>query len=185
MSAPRLKIALVVSESPDAEAVRGVLECFSVRVFRHGIGRGDDLVAVLSGEDIYPDTDHLILCCHGHEGKIVMPELGPGVARADEPVGNWGPEEVRRYAKLPPILVLNTGCDLGRPDMVRAFLDSGCRAYVGAADYPEGDAALFFVVRFYYELLTKKCTEREAVELARSQDDQTAMYRYFDKDTVP
>ncbi len=179
MSKPRLRVALSVfpGSEGEAQAIRSVLEWFDVRVITFRIGRGNDLVAILSGRDIYPDTDHLLLSCHGREGRIVMPEIGAEVSERGEPVGDWTAEDVRRHARLPGLLVLSTGCSLGCSEMVRAFLDSGCRGYIGTEDYPQGDAALFFVLRFYYELLTGKCSESGAVELARLQDDQTRMYR--------
>lgn len=182
MSAPVLRVALVMCEWADMEALalRSVLERLGVRVTLYPIGRGNDLVEVLSGRDLPEGTDHLVLACHGDaEKRLVMPVLGPGVAEPGEPVGNWGAEEIRRCASLPPLLVLNTGCSLGSPAMADAFLSSGCRAYVAATGDPLGNAALFFAIRFYYELISTGCSEREAVERSRSQDADTGLYRWF------
>jgi hypothetical protein len=80
--------------------------------------------------------------------------------------------------------VLNDGCGLGYPGMVGAFLGGGCRAYIGSAKGTRGDATLLFTLHFYYELLTKGCTEREAVRLAASTDEQTALFRFYDRDSI-
>ena len=182
MSAPDLKVGLVVCDNSDAEAraIRSALEWFNVRVFTYWIGRGNDLVEILSGRDIYRDSDHLIISGHGDEGNLLMPHVDPGVLELGEPRGNWNPDTVRKYAKLPPLLVFCSACGLGYPEMANAFLDGGARAYIGAADYPHGHAALFIVLRFYYELMSRKCSEREAFERARSQDKDTAMYQWFE-----
>lgn len=87
MSKPVMNVALVCGPDSDMEtqAIRAALECFQARVFTYWIGRPNDLISVLSGEDIYHGTDMIILSFHGDEGKLLMPELGEDVYEEGEP----------------------------------------------------------------------------------------------------
>jgi len=184
VSTPYLNVHLAVCEGSalEAQAIRAALEWFNIRVVTHWIGRGNDLAAVLSGRDLLPDADHLLISCHGLGGEIVMPEPASGVCLPDEPAGNWGPETVRKYASLPSILVIGNGCGLGTPRMAKAFIEAGARAYIGPDGEPEASSSLFYVVYYYYELITTGCSERQAARHAATRDSQTAMYRWFDAD---
>ena len=110
-----MQVALVVGPDCDMEsqAVRAALECFGVRVFTYWIGRPNDLISVLSGDDVYDGTDMILLNFHGDEGGLIMPELGEEVYEEEEPKGDFGADEIRRYAKLDGKTVIANGRSLG------------------------------------------------------------------------
>lgn len=134
MSKPVLNVALVCGPDcdMDTQAIRASLEYFGARVFTYWIGRPSDLISVLSGEDLYAGTDLIILNFHGDEGKLIMPELGEDVYEDGEPQDDFGPDEIRRFAKLDGKIVFGNGCSLGDPALAAAFLERGCQLYIGA-----------------------------------------------------
>ncbi|BFH66857.1 hypothetical protein J27TS7_40420 [Paenibacillus dendritiformis] len=182
MSRPEMNVALVCGPDcdMDTQAIRAALEYFGARVFTYWIGRPSDFNAVLSGEDLYPGIDLIILNFHGDEGHFCMPELGEDVYEEHEPRGDYGPEEIRRYARLDHHIVIGNGCSLGDPALAQAFLDAGCTMYIGPDDYPEGTSALMFVLRLAYEMIQNKKSVQEAVEAARAMDEENlSMYRIY------
>jgi len=179
MSKPEAHVALVVGPDCDleAQAVRATLEYWGVRVTTYWIGRPQDLIDVLSGEELYPDIAFIYLAFHGEEGRMIMPELEAEVYEPGEPQGSFGPEQIDRYAKLRGKLVLANGCTLGAPEMAAAFLRRGCSAYISPDDYPDGSMALMFAHRLFYELIHQKKDVSEAFVLAQSIDEEARMYR--------
>ncbi|CCF16982.1 putative uncharacterized protein [Brevibacillus laterosporus GI-9] len=183
MSKPEMYVALVCGPDSDmdTQAIRATLEYFGARVFTYWIGRPNDFTAILSGEDLYPNTDMIILNFHGDEGKFIMPELGEDVYDADEVPGNFGPEEISRFARLEGKIVVANGCSLGDPELAKAFLHCGCQTYIGPNDYPDGNAALLFVSRFFYEIIQNKKSIQEAFQVSKAMDDENmSMYQIYE-----
>ncbi|MCU6792203.1 hypothetical protein OB236_08695 [Paenibacillus sp. WQ 127069] len=52
-----------------------------------------------------------------------MPELAEEVNEAGEPSGDFGPNEIKRFATLKEKVVIANGCTLGELETARAFLD--------------------------------------------------------------
>jgi len=183
MSKPIMNVALVCGPNCDMEtqAIRAALEYFGARVFTYWIGRPNDLISVLSGEDLYPDTEMILLSFHGDEGKLIMPELDESVYEAGEPQGDFGPDEIARYAKLEGKIVIGNGCSLGDAKLAQAFLDRGCRIYIGPDDYPDGNAALMFVLRFFYEIMQNNREVKEAFQIAKTTDEEISMYQLYER----
>ncbi|MGG0795789.1 delta-aminolevulinic acid dehydratase [Brevibacillus laterosporus] len=183
MSKPEMHVALVCGPDSDmdTQAIRATLEYFGARVFTYWIGRPNDFTAILSGEDLYPNTDMIILNFHGDEGKFIMPELGEDVYDADEVPGNFGPEEISRFARLEGKIVVANGCSLGDPELAKAFLHCGCQTYIGPNDYPDGNATLLFVLRFFYEIIQNKKSIQEAFQVSKAMDDENmSMYQIYE-----
>lgn len=51
------------------------MESFGARVTLDLIGRPNDLIDILSGNDLPHKVDYLILNFHGDEGRFCLPEL--------------------------------------------------------------------------------------------------------------
>ncbi len=182
MSKPDLYVSLVVGSECDIEslALRSVLESFGVRVTLHLIGRPNDFIDVLSGEDLDDRIDYLILNFHGDEGRFCMPELGEDIYEFNEPRGKFfGPQEILNYCTLKDVKVIASGCTLGEKQLATAFLKSGCHSYLAPDDYIDGSANLMFLIRFMYEIIANECTQQEAFEIAKSIDDETSMYQLY------
>ncbi|MDQ0178028.1 L-amino acid N-acyltransferase YncA [Bacillus chungangensis] len=185
MSKPEMNVALVCGPDCDmsANGLRTALEFFGARVFTYWIGRPSDLIDVLSGDDLYPETDFIILEFHGDEGRFLMPELDESVYEEGEPRVDFGPEEIARFTKLNGKVVLGNGCSLGNAILAKAFIENGCSAYIGPDDYPDGNAALMFALRFFYEMIQNKRSVKEAFAIAKSTDKETHMYQLYERST--
>jgi hypothetical protein len=182
MSKPNLTIALIVGENCDAEAsaIRGVLEYFNIRVVKIFIGRPNDFIEILNGKVLYPNISHIIFSFHGKAGKFLMPILAKDVYENDEPRGNFGADEINKFARLNDKIVITTGCTLGKKKLAQAFLNVGCKIFIGAKDYIEGNSALFFVTHFYYEILTNNRSEKEAFQIAKATDNETKFFEFYE-----
>lgn len=181
MSKPVMSVALVCGPVCDLEtqAMRAALEYFGARVITYWIGRPNDFIPLLSGEDLYSDTEVIVFNFHGCEGKFVMPELDIDVYEEGEPQGDFGSEEILRYTKLDGKAVIGNGCTLGDPKLARAFIDCGCRVYIGPDDYPDGNDELMFVIRLFYEMIQNHRSLEEAFRIARSMNDELSMYKIY------
>ncbi|WP_371873314.1 hypothetical protein [Lysinibacillus sp. Ag94] len=112
--------------------------------------------------------------------RISLKELGPEVYELNEPRGEFfGPQEILNYCKLKDVKVIASGCTLGEKQLANAFLKSGCHSYLGPNDYIDGNANLMFLIRFMYEIIANKRTQQEALELAKSIDEETSMYQLY------
>jgi hypothetical protein len=182
MSKSNLTVALVVGENCDAEAsaIRGVLEYFNAQVMKIFIGRPNDFIDILNGKNLYPGIKHIIFSFHGKAGKFVMPILGKDIYEKDEPQKNFGVDEIEKYCELDGKFIINTACSLGNKKMAKAFINKGCKNYIGAKNYIEGNSALFFVIRFYYELLNNNRTEKEAFQITANSDTETNNFQWFE-----
>lgn len=185
MSKPELNVALVCGPDCDMDtnAIRSTLEYFGARVFTYWIGRPSDFMTVLSGEDLYPETNVIVLNFHGDEGKFVMPELEESIYEEKEPRGDFGPNEIKRFTRLEGKVVIGNGCTLGSPELAEAFLNGGCSQYIGPNDDPYGNAALMFVLRFFYELIQNKKSVKEAFLIAKAMDQEMEMYQIYETAT--
>ncbi|WP_286160830.1 delta-aminolevulinic acid dehydratase, partial [Virgibacillus sp. 7505] len=161
----------------ESSALRSVLEYFGARVDMHWIGRPNDLIKVLIGEN-RTSTDYLILSFHGEGGKLLLPELAEEVYEENEPRSSYfGYKEILKYARLDGIHVLATGCTLGDKELADAFHKSNCASYTAPVDYIDGNAALMFIISFMYEQMTNSKPIKEAFQIAQSIDKETNLYR--------
>lgn len=162
----------------EAIALRATLEYFGYRVVYYPVARPKDLIVILNKTDLYQDVSTLIISAHGEAGEIILPELAKAVYEADEPVGNFGPDEIMAYAQLEGVGVLTTGCGLGLPVLGEAFIKAGAAFFIGPTDDIDGNAALLFVQHFFYQI--KKGQElHTAFESASKVDQETAFYRLY------
>ncbi|SKB43194.1 hypothetical protein SAMN06295926_102395 [Lysinibacillus sp. AC-3] len=116
-----------------------LLESFGARVTLHLIGRLNDLIDVLSGEDLDDRIDYLMLNFHGDEGRFCMTELGEDFYELNEPRGEYfGPQEILNYCTLKDVKVIASGCTLDEKQLATAFLKSGCQSYLAPDDYIDG-----------------------------------------------
>lgn len=163
----------------EAEAIRQTAEYFGFQVVIKHLGRPNDLVQTLAGKDrIFNSLKTWIFSVHGEGGQFLLPELDESIYEPDEPRGKLGPAQIRSLAKLKKQTIINTGCTLGNQDMAQAFLSQGAKAYIGANDYVEGNAALLFVHRFLYEQ-ANKVKLATAFKKASEMDSETALFELF------
>ena len=166
-------IAALGDTGNEPEALRQALETFGFFVATKYIGHPSDLMDTLGGQ-LPLDPDFLVLSCHGENGYILMPVLGETVYREDEPRGPFSADEVIRYLRLSGKVILNLGCSTGLPPLSDAF--TAGNTYIAPMDDVEGNSALMFAIRFFYELAQNGRSIPDACQLARNIDSETALF---------
>lgn len=168
-----LLIAAFENSGNEPEALRQALESFGWFVITKYIGRPSDLIDTLGGR-LPLEPDFLVLSCHGENGGILMPELDESVYREDEPRGSFSAAHVAHHLRLSHKVILNLGCSTGTPPLSDAFaLDN---TYIAPTGDVEGASALMFAIRFFYELAQNGRSIPDACRLARTIDQETALF---------
>jgi len=163
----------------ESEAIRQSLEYFGFTLYTRYIGRPDDFINILSGGDPIANLSHYwIFSSHGEEAAFLMPELAPELYLPDEIQAPIDAQHIRQSAKLNGQTILATGCTLGELSLAQAFLNSRANAYIGSTDYVEGNTALLFIIRFFYEIANGN-TEIEAFETAQKMDEETLLFECY------
>jgi hypothetical protein len=180
MLTPPVVEMMVIEDELAALALRGALEYWGVRVNMHYIGAANPLVELLDGST--PLAETIILMCHGVEAGLYLPELAPAFAAAQRYTGVISAADFRDFLRLPDNVVINTGCSLGTPDYGAAFLAGGCRAYIGAAGDPEGNAALFYILHLFYAWHCQGKPLADAHAEAARHDHETAMFSLYKRE---
>jgi hypothetical protein len=181
-----------------AFAIRGALELFRLRVYLHYCAQRRNALDFLAGH--IPEAEYVVLCCHGLGGPYRDDEAADGMRMGftglvDLVGGKWEgaelaitPESIPSLVSLPGRKVVTLGCGSGRGPLARAFLASGCSAYIGPISPVNQDATTMFAISFFYHLLREErdlqpCTDREAVALAAGFDtaskEGTHVFRYY------
>jgi hypothetical protein len=156
---------IALGAAGEAQALRGVLECFGYRVEAHWVGSRAEFLAILCGA--IPTQQKLILSCHGAAGAFPLGSEQP-VAASD----------LAGLVQLPAKLVLSTGCETGTGALAAAFLGGGCTAYIAPTGAVESNAAILFALHLFYRLARER-TLAEAVTEARAQDGECALFSAF------
>lgn len=172
-------VTLIDIEDGQGDALRLGLEAFGLRVDHVRVGQARHLIAGLNEAA----GQYVILASHGDEGRILVPELAAELERFQPTHGSWGPEEIRRYARVSDATVIVTGCDTGTEQLTDAFLDAGAVAYVAPRGAPFGYASLFAPLLLFYEL-TERRTLRQAVDRLRAHDTELAMWQLYTRNDV-
>lgn len=169
----KILIINLMDTGNESEALRQTLEYMNFFVGMKNIGRPKDFIDVLSGETPF-DPDYIIISCHGDDGKIIMPVLGESVYFENEPRGDFSSEEITQFLNISGKTIISLGCTTGRNAIAAAFSESN--TYIAPQDYIEGNSALFFTIKLFYELTSKQCDIRTAYLAARETDDETRLF---------
>lgn len=156
---------LMVDRGVEALAIRSLLEQFNYRVEIHAIGSRRHFLEILQGK--VPTFEYVIISGHGLEGAFLLP---------DEPDVMAG--DLDGLVALPDKVVISTCCETGIQTLAAAFLKGGCAAYIAPQAEIEGNAAVLFVIHLFYHL-AKKLPLTAAVELARTYDNECALFKTF------
>jgi hypothetical protein len=180
-------------------AIRASLELFRLRVHFYFCVQKQNVLDMLAGK--VPPSDYVVLCTHGIDTEkidVASPDTHQaGFQVVDLIDGEWKttwfaltPANVPDYVSLAGRTILSGGCSSGREPLARAFLESGCRAYIGPAEDVDQDAGALFSIGFFYHLLSRDrdpevgCTDREAAERASRFDTHarsgTHLFRYYE-----
>ncbi|MBX2873648.1 MAG: hypothetical protein KTR30_16150 [Saprospiraceae bacterium] len=163
----------------EPEAIRQTAEYFGYQVVVKYLGRPNDFMQLLRGEDrLFNRLKTWVLSVHGAAGQFILPELDPSIYEDDEPLSPLGLERLQNQIQLKKQVILNTGCTLGHKPLAELFISGGAKAYIGATDYVEGNAALLFITRFLYEW-QKGAGLPTAFDRAAAIDQETGLFRLF------
>jgi hypothetical protein len=167
---------VVIDCDMEALTLRQVIECFGeAHVGLFGVGRASHLISCLRGEKTA--AEHLVICCHGDDEGIILPELHPSVAVNERYVDRFGREAVCAEARLDGQVVICTGCSTGM--LADSFLQAGAGAFIGPTSDPHGSAPLAFLAVLYYRLLACGDTLEKACERARRTGGDTRLFGLF------
>ncbi|MCE5241407.1 hypothetical protein LLH23_23325 [bacterium] len=177
-------------------ALRSVLDAFRIHCDFHQCVQRQRLLRVLGGE--CAPSQHVVLCVGGWHPPD--DEALNFIRMVDLIEGSWQevglaltPEVIRDTVRLPgrSIAVLG-GCNGGSSGLVEAFLDTGCSHYIaecGDVNGVDADAALLFVIGYFYQLMQDErdrqvaCSVPEAVRRAAAMDplakQGTHLYRCY------
>src|SRR5262249_55631932 len=102
---------IVLDDTLEAITLRGVLESFNIEVRCHFVGHVKQLVSLLDGST--PLAPLVILCCHGDEDGMVLPELALQLEKDMPYHTRLTAADCAEFLDLKENLVINTGCCLG------------------------------------------------------------------------
>lgn len=170
---------IVIDDNLEALAVRACLERWGVTVNLHLIGKSSDLVSLFNEPERL--SSNILITCHGTKKGIVLPELAPQIAKKEPYRDFITPANLKEFVNLKGHVVLSTGCVTGKQTFANVFMSRGAGAYIALQGYPEASAALLFVVNFYYFLLVKKLSVKEAYQKAVQSDPKELSFKLFTK----
>lgn len=160
----------------EPEALRQTLESFNYCVVMKYIGRPNDFIDVLKSKlQFIPDC--IILSCHGEDGEIAMPVLSNEVYDVEEPRGHFTYKEINKYIDLYDKLIISLGCTTGNKELSKAFTVNG-NVYIAPENYIDGNSALFFTIRLFYELEQNKKSIYDAYVVASETDKETELFKF-------
>jgi hypothetical protein len=170
-------ISIVVGCDCEQEAfsLRSALEYFGFTVVLRHIGRPNDFIKTLHGDSLTNQSDFIVLCFHGQNGRFVMPSLSPEIYEPDEPKDGFDHKLIEKNTQLNQQNIIVTGCTLGREKMVSAFLKTNAKSFIGTKEYPEGNAVLFLVISLFYEI-SKGKSLKDSFAIASNIDDETKLF---------
>lgn len=198
-------VVLCCDKSPklfqDATAIRAALEAFGLRVHLYDLAQKRGALEFLAGA--MPECDYVVLFCHGGRDADGGAQLELRVVDQvdgdyDNPRG-WErvtlgltPANIPDSVKGMGRTLVCVGCGAGQEPFAPAFLKAGYKGYIAPqGDYINANAAMMFVIGFFYHLLTESriedepnhYTDQEAVALASALDGDyprgTRIFHYY------
>ncbi|MGI4788081.1 MAG: hypothetical protein ACRYFS_04445 [Janthinobacterium lividum] len=172
----------------DATAIRAALEAFGLRVHLYDLAQKRSALELLAG--MMPECDYVILLCHGGvdsngEAQLNLKVVDQADGDYENPNGwelvtlSLTPTNIPEYVKGMGRTLVCCSCGAGQEPFAQAFLEAGYKGYIAPqGNYINANAAMIFVIAFFYHLLTEsriddeptKLTDQEAVSLASALD---------------
>ena len=163
----------------ESESIRQTLEYYGYQTITYRIGRPLAFMDLLHTSNHPIKFEYLIICAHGENGSFVLPKLAPEVYLEQEIRGYFGPGEILKVAHLAGEKVVTTACGLGTLKMGESFVSQGATCFIGPGEVIEGNASLFWIHSFFYEV-SKGKNLAHAFHQACSIDEETALFVKFD-----
>ena len=159
-------------------ALRAALDEFQILVRRFPIGQALHLLKLLSGDE--PTAPYVILCCHGVDGAIVLPEPADHFEGPQPVHGILTADALGGRVHLPDRVVIATGCGTGNPELAQAFLDGGCAAYIAPTGGPYGNSVVVAITLLFFGLMRAR-TLAQSMDRMRHYDDELAIWQLWER----
>lgn len=142
---------------------RTLLESLGCVVLMHQVGTPSDFLQVIAQRENAPR--YLIIVGHGSPEGLYFGEYASGLGIDISMLQNeyLPPETVGEHAQLAGTTIIADVCYGATPELVRAFLSRGAKAYI-ASDEALGVELSVFLVNFFYRVLERKEADHLAVE---------------------
>jgi hypothetical protein len=153
-------------------AVRPSLEAMRIGVVLWNLANEANVQRAFAGENC--QAPYVIVAMHGDTGRMI---LAPG-ATTPGFKSSFSVEEVRSMVRVPGKVVLGVGCASGTQEWADVFFEGGATDYIAPVSAPFAHAASVFTTILFYAL-TQGRDLAEAVETARTVDNELAVFRHF------
>ena len=176
------KVAIIVGPEVgnEYESLRQTLEYFGAKVMVFHVGRPNDFIQVISGRALKGlNVSYIVFCFHGIKNEFVMPELHPDSYQKKEIPGNFGWQQIQKFSRFRKEVILTNACTLGTPKMANTLKIANVQAYIAPEKEVDGNAALLFFIRFFYEILDRKKSFPEAFAIAQSINEETEHFLLY------
>ncbi|HEX8682876.1 MAG TPA: hypothetical protein VF707_11215 [Ardenticatenaceae bacterium] len=172
-----VNIVALPNGTREAHALRTLLEELLCVVTIHWIGTPTDFLTVLGQGDTAPR--YLLIAGHGTAEEGYWLDRYADFIDTSMLRGEYLPAEaIEPFVNLPGCTVISTACGGGSEAMGRAFTGNGTlNAYLGCRIGPDGTAMHVFVVNFFFNVLHKKLTDRDAWHKAMLATDHPHIYQ--------
>lgn len=171
---------ICIEDTLAATSLRGALEYWGIQTRIHFIATASQLVSLLSQDDALAKT--VVLACHGTKKGLCLPLLAAEIEMQQPYKRYINAQQFSEFLSLSGCTIINTGCTMGTEEYARVFLEAGCKTYIGAKGYPEGSAALFYVLSFFYYRKCEGLNEDQAhVKTFLSITDEDSRFSLFSR----
>jgi hypothetical protein len=170
---------IAVKTGNEPHAIRSAAEWWGAFVTMTWVGNSGQVVDYLSAQ---PDHDLIIFSSHGDEHGLLLPKL------ADEIIDRYPynevirPEDFAQFLHLNGNAVINLSCMGGMQQLAEVFLANGAQYYIGPVDYPNGSAALMYVLDFLYNYIHKGQNVKESHCIASNHSDDRQQFSLYTLD---
>ena len=164
---------LCFDDALEAITIRSVLESFDAKVEIAYIGRPNAFIEELNNSD---DYKYIILSGHG-DNKFIMPVLAEDIYEEDEPKDITS-EVIKEKININNKIIISICCNTGTTNIAESFIQKE-NTYIAPSDFIEGTAALFFVIKFFYEHFVLKKSIVDSYNNSMINDNETRLYKLF------
>ncbi|MCA9995214.1 MAG: hypothetical protein KDE56_05680 [Anaerolineales bacterium] len=183
--APRLPVSIVaLPNAYEAHAIRALLEMLEAVVSVHWIGTPGDFLKVLGQGDSAPR--YLFIAGHGDADEGFWLSSYADFIDTSMLRGEYLPADaIEPVVDLPGCTVITSACGGGSAAMGRAFTHNrNIEAYIGCRVGPNGSDMDVFMVNFFFQILRKGLTDRDAWRQAMLATNQPEIYQmsFFHRD---
>lgn len=168
---------LAIETGNEAHAIRAAAEYWGCTVAITWAGHPDQVIEFFNS----PPANIIILSAHGDDNGMYLPDLGEQIPTIYPYRNQLKPDDFRKFIHLHDHEVLNLSCKGGTPELAQAFFDGGASYYIGATDYPEGNATLMYSLEYLYNRSSGLNPQQAHLLAIKHDDDRNQFYLYNKK----